>query len=112
MVYAVYRQAGDVIDYTPGSNVSAGDVVVLGDTVAIAKTDIAAGKVGSLATEGVFEVVKGTGEGTDISVGAAVFWDSTNKIATTSSSGTKYIGRCDKAATISNTTVWVKLLWI
>ena len=37
---AIFRQAGDRIDYTPSSDVAAGDVVVLGNRlVAIAALD-------------------------------------------------------------------------
>ncbi len=57
-------QRGDVIDHTPGSAVSSGDVVELGNTIGVALTDIAAGATGAVAVEGVFTLPK---------VSAAVF---------------------------------------
>ena len=53
MATARFIQTGDAVDYTPGADVSAGDVVVQGDLVGVAKLDIAAGKAGSLALTGV-----------------------------------------------------------
>lgn len=49
------------IDYTPGSAVTGGDVVVLNGLVGVAVTDIAANTKGSLATEGLFKLPKTTG---------------------------------------------------
>jgi len=42
MATAVFVQEGDVIDYTPSSAVAAGDVVVQGDLIGVAKQPIAA----------------------------------------------------------------------
>ena len=69
---------GDSIDYTPGAAVAAGDVVVQGDLIAIAKLDIAVGQRGALATVGVFDVPKATGGGTDIAAGAKLWWNATD----------------------------------
>jgi predicted RecA/RadA family phage recombinase len=69
---AIYKQKGDSINYIPAADVAAGDVVVLGDLVTIAKLDIKAGELGALATCGVFSVAKATGE---ISRGDKLFWD-------------------------------------
>lgn len=69
---AVYVQLGQAIGYRPEAPISAGDVVVLGTRVLVAKTDIAAGALGSLATSGVFDVTKAAGA---ISAGAAVYWN-------------------------------------
>ncbi|MFI4912440.1 MAG: capsid cement protein [Sedimentisphaeraceae bacterium JB056] len=69
---ANYKQTGDSIDYTPAADVSAGDVIVLGDLVTIANLDIKAGELGALATCGVFSATKAAGE---ISRGEKLFWD-------------------------------------
>ena len=55
---ATFIQFGDSIDYTPGANVAAGDVVVQGTLVGAARTSIAASVLGSLAVRGVFDVAK------------------------------------------------------
>ena len=70
---AKYIQTGAAVDYTPDADVSAGDVVVQGDLIGIAKLDIATGKLGALAVTGVFDVVR---EGdTAFAVGQQVYWD-------------------------------------
>ena len=58
---ARYVQRGDAIDHTPAADVAAGDVVVIGKIVGVAKLDIKAGELGALALTGVYEVAKGTG---------------------------------------------------
>ena len=58
MAEATYVQCGDAIDYTPGSDVAAGQVVVLSELIGIAKTAIKANELGALAVEGVFDVAK------------------------------------------------------
>lgn len=59
-----YIQEGEVIDYTAGADISAGDVVALKHCLGVALTDIANGSTGAVAIEGVFVVPK---------VSAAVF---------------------------------------
>lgn len=61
-VPAIYRAEGDDLDYTPGSALTAGDVVDLGDMVGIVIRDIAANELGALRIKGVFDVLKKTGE--------------------------------------------------
>jgi len=56
-----YVQPGDVIEYTAGADISSGDVVVVGDNVGIALTDIANGATGSVQIAGVFTVPKTSG---------------------------------------------------
>lgn len=71
-VPATVYGSGGAIDYTPGSAVTAGDVVLIGTRVCVATQDIAASALGSLATEGIFKVPKVTGA---LSAGDAVYWD-------------------------------------
>ena len=72
MATARFIHDGKAIDYTPGSAVSAGDVVVINRIVGIAKLDIAANQLGALAVDGVFDIPK---KNEVISAGAAVYWD-------------------------------------
>ena len=67
-----YQSTGCTIDYTPGSAVTAGDVIVLGSVVGIATQDIASGVKGSLALDGVFLVPKITGVN---AVGTPIYWN-------------------------------------
>jgi len=72
-VAAVRRQSsGDTIDYTPGSAVTAGDVVVVGNIVGVAESSIAASVQGSLSIGGVWRLPKITGA---ITAGQKLYWD-------------------------------------
>jgi len=74
MATATFVHDGGAIDYTPAAAVTAGDVIVRGDAVAIAKLDIAANELGALHTAGVFDVVKEST--TDVFLAdQPVYWD-------------------------------------
>lgn len=102
---------GDSIDYTPASAVTAGDVIVQGDLVGVAKRDIEANVLGALAVVGVFDFPKTTGVGTAIDAGAKVYWDATNSVATTDDLGgaNKLAGKAALAAGNDDETVRVRL---
>lgn len=106
-VQAQYVQEGNYIDYTPGSAVAAGDVVVQGDLVAVAKGDIAANKLGALAVGGVFDFAKNTGVA--YTVGQILYWDDTNNVVTATATGNKQIGKVVRAAATTDTTVRMRL---
>lgn len=110
-----YQTRSCSIDYTPGSAVTAGDVVVLGSMVAIADNDIAASKLGALSLEGVYKVPKITGA---IAVGVPVYWDPAgNPVSGTAGSGAatgtagslKKMGYAAAAALSADETVTVVL---
>ena len=92
---ARFVQRGDAVDYTPSSDVSAGDVVVQGELVGVAKLDIKADALGALAVSGVFDFPKEVGQGTAIAAGTKVYWNAGDKWATfDDESGThKFIGK-------------------
>jgi len=105
---AKFRATGDRIDYTPDAAKSAGDVVVQGTLVGIVTEPIEAGRIGSLAVEGVFDVDK---EETDFTVGEDVFYDEDSGLAMNSDTGEgQYMGKCVKAAAVTDATVRVKLV--
>jgi predicted RecA/RadA family phage recombinase len=109
MATAVYVSEGRTIDYTPTANVAAGDVVVQGDLIAIAKTPIAANAPGSLVVSGVFDLPKATGAGSAITIGTQAYWDAANKVVTATAAGNKYLGKTVRAAADADTTVRVRL---
>lgn len=88
--YATFLQDGHSIDYTPGSDVAAGDVVVLGSLVGIATRPIAANTRGALAVSGVFRITKLSTD--EVTTGAVLYWDDTNKRVTLADSGNTRIG--------------------
>lgn len=81
-----FIQVGDIIDYTNASAaISAGSVVVIGDRIGVAVTDIPSGATGALRVRGVVELKSVSGE---IAQGAAVYWHASNGITTSSGSAT------------------------
>ena len=110
---ARFIQNGNSIDYTPapGSDVSAGEVVVQGDLVGIAKLDITGGALGALAVTGVFDVPKATGVGEAIAAGAKVYWDVADGVAKedAEAGANKYLGKTVLAAGDDDATVRVRL---
>ncbi len=110
MAQAVFVHEGASIDYTPGANVAAGDVIVQADLVGIAKLDITANKLGALAVQGVFDFAKATGGGSGIAVGTTVYWDDTNNVATATATGNKLLGKVVKAAADGDATARVRLM--
>ena len=102
---------GNSIDYTPGADVSAGDVVVQGDLIGIAKLNIASGALGALAVTGVFDVPKATGVGAAIGAGLKVYWDAAEAVAKTDAEAgaNKYLGKTVLAAGDDDATVRVRL---
>ena len=111
MATAKFIQTGDSIDYTPGSAVTAGDVVVQEELVGVAKLDIAANKLGALAVVGVFDFPKTAGVGEAIAAGSKVYWDVADAVAKTDdeTGANKLIGKTVKAAGDDDTTVRVRL---
>lgn len=70
-----YMQPGKIITWTngTGSAVTAGTVVVVGQTLGVALVDIANGSTGSVAIEGVYTVPKVSAA--VIAQGEALTWD-------------------------------------
>ena len=103
---ARYVQRGESIDYTPETDVAAGDIVKLGSLVGVAKLDIKAGELGALALVGVYEIATG---GTAVALGDVVSVDpATGKVAAAASGAVKF-GHAVTAATASDATVNVRL---
>ncbi len=85
-----YVQKGEAVDYSPNENIDAGDVVVQGSLLGVARLNIKAGTTGSLAVVGVFDAPKAFGE---IAVGTPLYWDAENKQASVIQSGKQYLGK-------------------
>lgn len=102
-----FVQPGDVIDYTAGSNIVAGQVVLIGARIGVALQDIANGKVGSVAMTGVFTINKLS---TDVvAAGALLYWDNSNSRLTVTSSGNTLAGYAVAAAGNGVATVNIKI---
>lgn len=112
---AIFVQDDCAIDYTPGSAVTAGDVIELGGYAFIAKRDIAAGELGAIHAEGIFDVPKAAGA---ISAGGDVYWDNNGTpnvgtalsgAATATSTGNTLLGQAVADAASDATYVRVSL---
>ena len=103
---ARYVQKGDSIDYRPTAAVAAGSVIVIADLVGIARLDIEANTLGSLAVVGVFDIVKAAGQ---IPSGSTVYWDAGAQKATLVSGSNHYLGKAISSAADGDETVRVLL---
>lgn len=106
---ATYVQEGDAVDYTPGADVAAGDVIVQGDLVGVAPRLIKANALGALAVTGVYDFTKSTAGGSAIGAGVLVYWDDTANQATATAIGNKLIGKSIKAAADGDATVRIRM---
>jgi predicted RecA/RadA family phage recombinase len=102
---ATYVQYGDTIDYTPGTAVSAGQVVVENGVVGVSAVDIPANELGALTIDGVFDFAKGAAA---FARGDLVCWDDANNVATPTGTGVP-LGKAVAAAVSGDATVRVKL---
>ncbi len=113
MTQATFVSQGNAIDYTPGSAVAAGQVVVQSTLPGFARTPIAANALGSLGVAGIYDIVKVTGA---IDPGVAVYWDANGDpvggtagtgALTTTSTGNTYLGKTVRAAADTDATARV-----
>lgn len=111
MAQAQFIHDGRYIDYTPGSNITAGDVVVQADLVGVSKGDVSAGKLGALAVDGVYDVAKEAGGGVTFATGDKVYWDDTNDVAvaTDGAGANKLMGKAVADAADADAMVRVRL---
>lgn len=91
----------------PSGGVVAGDGVLVGSLFGIAAIDAADGESVEIACVGVFEMKKTSAQAW--TVGAKVYWDSTNKVVTTTASGNSLIGVAVGAAANPSATGLVRL---
>ena len=106
MAEATFVQEGNTTDYTPGVAVAAGEVIVQGTLVGIAKLDIAANELGALAHTGVFKVEK---DGNAIGLGAPVHFIVASNAATATVGANPYLGKATVAALAGDAHVYVRL---
>ncbi|MFV0299896.1 MAG: capsid cement protein [Paracoccus sp. (in: a-proteobacteria)] len=87
--------------------VASGGVVIAGSIAGIAQGDAAIGAAVDVATSGVWELPKVAA--TAFTLGAAVYWDGTAGLATSTASGNTRLGVAVEAAAASTGTVKVRL---
>ena len=103
-----YKQKGETLAYTnaTGSDISSGDVVVIGNHIGVAEVDIANGSSGTVRVKGVHTLTKTTSKAA--TQGQALFWDSDNEYITTTPTA-YFAGFAHAAAAQATATVDVDL---
>lgn len=102
-----FIQPGEVINYTAGSALASGAVVVIGKRIGVLLVDLSSGETGPAQVTGVFELTKLTTD--DVTQGAVLYWDAGNSRLTLTASTHNVAGYAWKAAGTSATTAQVKL---
>ena len=104
---ARYVQRGEAVDYIPESDVQAGDIVKIGGLVGVAKLDIKAGELGSLALVGVYEIA---GNGTALEAGSVVSVNpATGKVCAADADGAIKFGHAVQSISANEAFVLVRL---
>lgn len=102
-----FIQPGDHLDYTAAAAITSGSAVLIGTKIGVAVADMATGETGAVRVRGVFELPKLQSD--NVTQGAALYWDNTNKRLTTTASGNTYAGYAAAAAGNTATVVRVHL---
>lgn len=104
-------QKGYQLDYTAGSDIAAGDVVVIGQLVGVAPRPIANGSTGVVSVEGVFAMPKASaGSGSEtITAGAACYYYATSGTINSAAATGVLAGYAVAEAVTGSATVNVKL---
>lgn len=102
-----YVQDGVNITVAAPAAVTSGAGVLVGTLFGVASTDAAESAQVVIVTTGVFELPKTSAQAW--TVGAALYWDNTNKVVTTASSGNTLIGKAVAAAANPSATGIVRL---
>lgn len=106
----IHQSGKRSIDYTPGTAVTAGDVVVQNELIGVAVADIAANEKGSLQIDAVVKAPKSTGTSTAIAAGKLVYWDADNEVVTETAGSLKKMGVTVAAATDSESVAYVQMV--
>lgn len=102
-----YVQDGDVLSLTAPYDVASGAGLLVGALFGVATGAAASGASVQARTRGVYTLAKTSAQAW--SVGAKIYWDDTNKLATSTASGNTLIGCAVAAAANPSATGIVRL---
>lgn len=91
-----YTQAGDVLTVAAPADVTSGAGVLVGSLFGVALSDALSGADVEVSTVGVWSIAKTSAQAW--TVGARIYWDDSNDVATTTASSNKLIGVAVAAA--------------
>lgn len=97
----------DVDIVVPSGGIVSGRPVVIGSLIGVAAVTADEGDVAVISTEGVFELPKVSAQAWTL--GAKIYWDGTNNLATTTTTSNTLIGIAVAAAANPSDTGRVKL---
>jgi predicted RecA/RadA family phage recombinase len=101
-----YVQRGDTLTMPAPYDLSSGDGALVGVVFGVASGDAEATAEVELATVGVYTLPKAAGA---VTQGAALYWDNTAKVVTTTSTSNTRIGVCIVPAASGDATATVRL---
>lgn len=109
MSKAEYWQRGETLDFvnSTGKVIEANTIIVLGQRMGVAGTEIPAGEKGTVHVEGIYSFPKA--KSTAITAGALVYWDKASNCLTTTSTSNILAGYAAEAAEENDATVLVKI---
>lgn len=102
-----YVQSGENITLAAPYDLASGAGCLVGTLFGVAELAAVSGATAIIATRGVFTLPKTSAQAW--TVGAAIYWDDTNKVCTTTSSGNTLIGKAIEAAANPSPTGVVRL---
>lgn len=82
--------SGDILTLTAPYAVTSGGGALVGSIFGVATTTVASGAQAEFVTEGAFTLSKTSAQAW--TVGQLIYWDDTNKVATSTSTSNKLIG--------------------
>lgn len=82
--------------------VASGGAFLVGSDFAVATAAAAQGAPVEGITQGVFDLPKATGTGTDVTAGTKLYWDDANKRVTKTASGNTLVGTARRDATTTD----------
>lgn len=86
-----FVQPGENIEVTAPYDVASGDGCLVGAVFGIASTTVASGKTVTIKRTGVFDIKKAASQAWTAFT-TKVYWDNTNKVLTSTSSGNTLVG--------------------
>ena len=95
----------NTIKYVTATALSAGDIVVIGEVLAIAQADVEAGASCALALDGIWNVDKLPAD--VVAAGVSLYWDVADQELQLDATGNIYFGKSVEAAAASTTKVKV-----
>lgn len=105
----IYKQDRINISNTGTDIIKRGDIVVTGNMVGVALTNVAPNETGVIMTEGIFDIDAVAAD--VIAVGDAVYYDAEKKLATkTKGTGTPCLGYAIQAKAAADDSVVVRLV--